>query len=340
VTPQQRKTLLRLAIACFLAAACVGWLLFTEGAAVVQGGHSTISELVWLAWAQQPWVFLLVGVTVTAVVFFLAGHFFAQTSGFYERIRRNGLLLALLCLPFLGAKGCGTSDCDKAREVVAAVCGSMPASQECAAAQVALDAACQPKPTPPPPPPTTTLPTPPTTLPPPPTTTTTTTLPPAPQPVSALPESCKGAEVYEGANYWGQGLDSSVRWRGSRECCAGLGHANVSSDCHAEGYPQRLAAELEALGGLCTIWQYSVDGKAWARCEDDPNAPMSCDHFGSTTVRDDPDTEAYEGPAECASQRGRFGPNAGWFQITHGKGFVRACKPDGTGCSAGRAVDY
>jgi hypothetical protein len=251
-------------------------------------------------------------------------------------------LLILLALPFLGAKGCGTSDCDKAREVVAAVCGSMPASQECAAAQVALEAACQPKPTPPPPPPTTTLPTPPSTLPPPPTTTTTTTLPPAPEPQGVLPESCKSAEVYVGMNYYGNGLDTSVRWRGSEACCRDLGHQNTSSDCHAEGFPQRQAAELEALGGACNIFQASVDGKAWFRCEDNRDAPLSCDHFGNTTKRDDPQTpDVYEGePKVCAKQAGAFGFNAGFFAIAHGKGYVRACRPDGGGCSSPRAVDF
>jgi hypothetical protein len=246
------------------------------------------------------------------------------------------LALLVVCLPLLSAGKCSENECDKLSVAVAAACMAEPTSEVCKGLSAEYGQKCSATPTPTtPPPPTTTLPEPPPTT----TTTTTTTLPVQP-PVSALPESCKSAEVYEGANYWGQGLDSSVRWRGSKECCADLGHANVSSDCHAEGYPQRLAAELEALGGLCTIWQYSVDGKAWARCEDDPNAPLSCDHFGSTTVRDDPDTAAYEGPAECAGQRGRFGPNAGWFVIAHGKGLVRACKPDGTGCSAGRAVDY
>jgi hypothetical protein len=338
VTPQQRKTLLRLAVACFLAAACVGWLLFTEGAAVVQGGHSTISELVWLAWAQQPWVFLLVGVTVTAVVFFLAGHFFAQTSSFYEGIRRKGLLVALLALPLLGAKGCGTSDCDKAREVVAAVCGSMPASQECAAAQVALEAACQPKPTPPPPPPTTLPPAPPpTTLPEQPTTTTTTTLPPAPQPVSACPASCLTAEVYMGSRPYGQGFDSSVRLRGSAKCCADLGHLNPSSDCHLEGYggansPKRQACELELLGGRCPIWK----GRCYSATPKAEECPITFDHEGNTTYRDDPQTpDVFEGqPAECAKL-----PDSGFFVIAAGRGFVKACKPDGTGCSGEHAVD-
>jgi hypothetical protein len=340
VTPQQRKTLLRLAVACFLAAACVGWLLYTEGAAVAQGGHSTISELVWLAWAQQPWVFLLAGLVVTAVVFFLLGHFTAQTASFYEGIRRKGLLVALLALPLLGAKGCGTSDCDKAREVVAAVCGSMPASQECAAAQVALEAACQPKPTPPPPPPTTLPGPPPTTLPPPPTTTTTTTLPPAPQPVSACPASCLTAEAYINSKPYGNGWDSTIRLRGSAKCCADLGHDNPSSDCHLEGYAQRTACERELAGG-CPVWQYQTSG-GWRMCLQ-PDAEFSCSHWGDPAHRDDPMTPQFEGePKECGLQRDRDGlPMAGYFVIAHGKGSLRACLPkDEKVCSGAHAVNY
>lgn len=67
------------------------FLLVVEGHAVVVGGHSTISELIWLIWAKQPWVVLLITHVLAAPFWFLAGHFFAAPSETYDRIRRDGL---------------------------------------------------------------------------------------------------------------------------------------------------------------------------------------------------------------------------------------------------------
>jgi hypothetical protein len=257
--------------------------------------------------------------------------------------KRNATIAAVPLALFTAAvaqqKGCSESDCQKLAAAVTATCMAEPTSNACATLSQQYEAKCKATPAPSPTAQPTPLPSPspsPSATPTTPTTTTTTTLPA----VSALPESCKSAEVYMGDNYYGQGLDSSVRWRGSEQCCRDLGHQNTSRDCHAEGYPQRLAAELEALGG-CPIWQGSVDGKNWFRLEDNQGAPLSGDHFGNTVDRDDPQTPEFEGePKVCGKQRGQYGPNAGFFVIAHGKGFVRACKPDGTGCGAARAIDY
>lgn len=80
-----------LAVASLLVGLAVVVLLVTEGHAVAVGGHSTISELVWLAWARQPWAFLLVSHVLAAPAWFLAGHFFAQSREVYDRMRREGL---------------------------------------------------------------------------------------------------------------------------------------------------------------------------------------------------------------------------------------------------------
>lgn len=68
----------------------VFYLLFVELQAVAQGGHSTISELVWLVWATQPWVVLIVSHVMAAPFWFLCGHFFAQARDVYDAIRKGG----------------------------------------------------------------------------------------------------------------------------------------------------------------------------------------------------------------------------------------------------------
>jgi hypothetical protein len=148
--------------------------------------------------------------------------------------------------------------------------------------------------------------------------------------------------VYLGAKPYGQGLDSSVRVRGSREWCAEAGHANASSDCHLEGWEPRLECELKIMGG-CPIWQFSQDGgQTWRPClQEAAEDAMSCDHFGDVRFRDDPQTPAFEGLAQCGSQRDDRGhPMAGLFTVAHGKGKVRACLPNGTGCSGPVDVDW
>ena len=91
MTTQQIRTVKRLGVALGLFVVLVLWLLYTEGAAIVQGGHSTITEVVQLGWAHQPWVFLLLAVLLVAIVAFLAGHFFAAPESHYERLRGGAL---------------------------------------------------------------------------------------------------------------------------------------------------------------------------------------------------------------------------------------------------------
>lgn len=67
------------------------FLLVVEGHAVIVGGHSTISELVWLIWARQPWIVFILSHILAAPFWFLVGHFLGQSQETYDRIRREGL---------------------------------------------------------------------------------------------------------------------------------------------------------------------------------------------------------------------------------------------------------
>jgi len=93
--------------------------------------------------------------------------------------------------------------------------------------------------------------------------------------------------------------------------------------------------------GGCPVWQFSGVGGT-IPCVDNQDAEASCDHFGNVEFRDDPKTPAFEGqPAACGLQRDEHGPVAGFFMVAHGKGKVRACKPDGTvGCGPWVDVDH
>lgn len=84
---QQRRTVKRLGVAAVAVVALIGWLLYTEFAAVGQGGNSTISEVTWMAWASQPGAILPIIVAVVALLAYLAGHLFWQNSGKYQEIR-------------------------------------------------------------------------------------------------------------------------------------------------------------------------------------------------------------------------------------------------------------
>jgi hypothetical protein len=86
------------------------------------------------------------------------------------------------------------------------------------------------------------------------------------------------------------------------------------------------------------------------RLSDDHDAPLSADHFGDPVFRDDPQTpttgdtletlKGFEGkPRECGLERDEHGPRAGFFIIAHGKGLVRACRPDAQECSPWMPVD-
>jgi hypothetical protein len=90
LTPRQRTGLL-LGLWFGLASGLALALLLIELLAVRQGGHSTISELVWTQWAQQPWVIFLASHLVAMPTWFLAGHFLAQASAVYDRARGGSL---------------------------------------------------------------------------------------------------------------------------------------------------------------------------------------------------------------------------------------------------------
>lgn len=172
---------------------------------------------------------------------------------------------------------------------------------------------------------------------------------PAPTPTPTTPpagnvcpkELAEGAEVYLNAKPYGQGFDATVRVRGDKAFCLAI-HGVVTDDCHLEGWPMRSQCEMKLLGDACPVWQFQTDAAPTPQlCHDNQSAEMSCDHYGSVEQRDDPKTPAFEGtPVECGKQRDSYGPNAGFFVIAHGLGRVRACKPDGQGCSPWRGVDH
>jgi hypothetical protein len=138
----------------------------------------------------------------------------------------------------------------------------------------------------------------------------------------------------------GQGLTLTPRVRGDAEFCWAI-HGVETSDCHLEGWPTRDRCERWLMGG-CPTWRYATAsaGGASGVCSDDrATAPISCDHFGDPTFRDDPQTPGvFEGrPKACGLQRDEFGPKAGYFVIPHcgaGECWIQACMPDGAGCSA------
>lgn len=167
---------------------------------------------------------------------------------------------------------------------------------------------------------------------------------PTPQPTppaTACPKKLgEGARVYVNNRKHNQGFDSTVRVSGDPVFCFMI-HSVQTNDCHLEGWPLRTQCEMELLKG-CPIWQFRTDSNpAPQQCHDNQNAEISCDHFGSVEFRDDPKTPAFEGqPVECGQQRDSFGPNAGFFVVAHGKGQVRACRPDGLECGPFLGVDH
>ncbi len=222
-----------------------------------------------------------------------------------------------------------------------------PDSQACKAAGIALVAAgCvtdtpSPTPTPTPVATPTPVPTPVATPTPVPTPLPTPTVPPTPQ--SYLPKQpAEGARVFLNNKKHGQGLDSTVRVYGDKEFCYAI-HGVYDIECHLEGLANRVQAEMELING-CPIWQYrqppDLTVRSCLQVGDD--GKMSCDHFGSVEHRDDPITPAFEGqPIECGLQRdGRKNPMAGFWTVAHGKGQVRACRPDGDGCGPWVEVEH
>jgi len=170
-------------------------------------------------------------------------------------------------------------------------------------------------------------------------------------PPAACPKQLEpGAYVYLNNKPAGHGFDATPRVHGDTEFCR-LIHGVAVNDCHLEGWPTRVACEEELLGGF-PIWEFSAtaDPATAIFCHDDHNAQASCDHYGTQPNQDDPQTpttgdtiedlRGFEGlPLNCGLYRDTYGPNACYFIVAHGKGYIRACKPDGTGCGPWQKFD-
>jgi len=145
-------------------------------------------------------------------------------------------------------------------------------------------------------------------------------------------------------NRYGNGLDSTVRVSGDPAFCLPV-HGVPSIDCHLEGWPTRVQCEMALIKG-CPVWQYRTGPEDLARqCFMAKHPVMNCDHHGDPVYRDDPETpDVFEGrPSECGRQRDAMGnPKAGFFVIAHGKGEVRACRPDmdAETCGDWKAIDF
>lgn len=187
--------------------------------------------------------------------------------------------------------------------------------------------------------------------------------------VFPVPFPVESAVCYMRNARYGNGVDSTLRCRGDRALCEMIHHVSVpSADCHfdsdvwtAEG--MRADYEGFVLNGaragkplpdrpLGPVWQYRAQGQ-YGRCHDDREGPnTSCDHFGDTVNRDDPQTpRAFEGkPSWLVYQSDSFGPYSGFFMVpqTSGASFgtqVRACLPgvgegDDATCAPWLSVDW
>lgn len=180
---------------------------------------------------------------------------------------------------------------------------------------------------------------------------------PTPGPAGACPKPLKdGSRVYMASKAYGQGWDSTVRVYGDPGFCFAI-HGEMVNDCHLEGWAgpsgndptARWRCEVQLIGG-CPVWQFSSDQAHVLKCSNDPGKPGSCDHFGDPVYRDDPQTpttgdsletlQGFEGkPLVCGLQRDAYGPMAGYFTVAHGKGFIRACRPDWQECSSWKPFD-
>lgn len=243
----------------------------------------------------------------------------------------------------MGAKGCG-DDCEKLRVAQELACSADPRSVECAEAGALIEQYCRvPGPTPTPVPTPTPTPTP---------TPVPTPVPTPPPVASACPKPlAEGARVYLNNKVHGQGFDSTVRIAGDPETCM-IVSGVPDRDCHLEGWrgpagddpTARVRCEMELLGkplGLpaaCPVWE----GRCYSTTPGEQECPVTFDHFGSVEFRDDPMTPEFEGqPAECSAQRDEGGqPEAGFFTVAHGRGQVRACRPDGLECGPWVSVNH
>jgi len=168
--------------------------------------------------------------------------------------------------------------------------------------------------------------------------------PPTPVP-GDVPDQPAGTSLKMNNREYGGALDSSLKVEGpnAQAYCASMGWTDGRQSCAVaqDQDPRRLALELKWMGKIigkaqaCPVWQFTLDKANIIPCHDDHDALASCDHFGSTTGMDDPNTPGFEGtPTVCGEQRWNDKPDAGFYMRPHsGKvGFVRACLPDYTGC--------
>lgn len=87
MTSGQKKVAAGLGCLIVLAFGLLLLALALELFGISQGDQATISELMRLLWANQPWVVLLVSHVLAAPLWFLAGHFFAAPKDEYARLR-------------------------------------------------------------------------------------------------------------------------------------------------------------------------------------------------------------------------------------------------------------
>lgn len=174
-----------------------------------------------------------------------------------------------------------------------------------------------------------------------------TPVPPATPPPAGFPVRfpLQGVRVYANNKPYSQGFDSTLWVEGDGALCKLLHGDAGHSPCHFDstvwggGQAQRAAYEALVYAGardglptpatpLCPVWQFRAAGLVY-QCHNDHNALASCDHFGNTVYRDDPQThDVFEGePKFCAAQSDTFGPYAGFFTIAHGAAELRVCPP-------------
>lgn len=193
-----------------------------------------------------------------------------------------------------------------------------------------------------------------------------------PQPPFSVRFPKADARIYSNTKDYSQGFDHTTLIEGDDELCRLLHGPQGHSPCHTDsgffagGQKEREGYDAWVLAGardnrplpnqpMCPVWQFRV-GEVIRACHDDHNSAASCDHFGNTTYRDDPQTPTlvnaagtitgFEGePKFCAYQLDGFGPYAGFFTIAHGNAEVRSCPPldsatTSTNCGPWKRFDH
>jgi len=252
----------------------------------------------------------------------------------------KGIIAAalILILAFL-ISGCSGTDCSRLEALARTACAAAPNGEACKIAKEALVAkGCQVQPSPSP----TVGPTPePTTSP-----SVSPTLPPSPPEPTPTPagSACPARPVPMDKRYIqtkivrrdadsgkAAKLDSTPRVRDRAYCGRATGDQSIS-DCKAnpEGSGYR-GCDAEFLGAACPIWQQSVDGKTWFRC-DPRDGAITCDHLDDWNEQ-----TPYIGPCE---KNAAGSPISGFAMVVHGQGWARACTPDLSVCSKAEEVDH